>query len=643
MIAHRVVGIDREREAEAVFALRGDAAGSADELVESRQILGRVSTVERKSWSARLRHATRLRAGRLMGHADPNGRAIMNAMLKRFGLGIILPGLLVVGLAGVSTHGESAAAGLAAPRIGGQSGAHATSAPTLTSNKADYQPGDTVTLTGTGWAPRELVTLVMTVEPATHGPVTLTSMTDRNGKFTNSGYVVQQSDLGVRFHVTATGGRSRLTALTTFTDRIGTPVGIGTNGYASTSIYTSLPVSVTSAVAVNNTVIIAIVAYTSSSTTLTVSDSAGNTYTKDADVTNSAPTRTLVFSARVNTALSIGSTITVYFPSGLGTGIRTSMRAHSLSAALSRPRLLTRRRRQRAVRSDSASVGPTATTSQASELLIGAFGLDIASPFGSPTFSAGSGYTALPAHVISNGWGIYPEYRIVSATGTYSATGSWNGGVYDWAAAIVTYKAPAPPPSASHSTISPAATSLIANGTSTQVITVQARNAANNNLNYGGSTVLMSLSGTGTLGAVTDNGNGTYTATLTSPTTQGSATITATLGGVAVGTAVSASSSVVTFVPPVPVSATGTYTVSTVGNDTIYTFTGSGTFTPAYAVTAQILVVSGGGGGGGAVSVSSSADAGGGGGAGGFVYADRRLADRSVVFRHGWYRRHGGE
>ena len=71
-----------------------------------------------------------------------------------------------------------------------------------------------------------------------------------------------------------------------------------------------------------------------------------------------------------------------------------------------------------------------------------------------------------------------------------------------------------------------------------------------------------------------------------------------------------------------PSSATGTYTVSQVGQRVIYTFTGSGSFTLARGLTADILVVGGGGGGGGAVGYSGGtarANCGGGGGAGGLV------------------------
>ena len=108
------------------------------------------------------------------------------------------------------------------------------------------------------------------------------------------------------------------------------------------------------------------------------------------------------------------------------------------------------------------------------------------------------------------------------------------------------------PPDASHSMVSPATASILANGQSTKVITVQARDVNDNVLNTGGETVMISLSsGTGTNSSTTNNGNGTYTATVTSPTTAGSGTFTATMGEIAVGTAVGAQQSVVTyFFPP---------------------------------------------------------------------------------------------
>ena len=82
------------------------------------------------------------------------------------------------------------------------------------------------------------------------------------------------------------------------------------------------------------------------------------------------------------------------------------------------------------------------------------------------------------------------------------------------------------------STLTPTSASITANGVSTQVLTVQAKDANGNNLTIGGSTVTITKqSGTGTIGSVTDNSNGTYTATVTSPTATGSGVFVATLGG----------------------------------------------------------------------------------------------------------------
>lgn len=87
---------------------------------------------------------------------------------------------------------------------------------------------------------------------------------------------------------------------------------------------------------------------------------------------------------------------------------------------------------------------------------------------------------------------------------------------------------------ASQSTLTASSSSVTANG-STVTLTVQAKDQYGNNLGAGGSTVVISrASGTGTVGLVTDNGNGTYTATLTAPTATGSGVFSATLGGSAV-------------------------------------------------------------------------------------------------------------
>ncbi|MFC5404904.1 invasin domain 3-containing protein [Cohnella soli] len=85
--------------------------------------------------------------------------------------------------------------------------------------------------------------------------------------------------------------------------------------------------------------------------------------------------------------------------------------------------------------------------------------------------------------------------------------------------------------SALDSTMVAATLSLTADGTSQTEITVSVNDEQGDPLTSGGDSVTISKTGGGTLGAVTDNNDGTYTAMLTSPTTVGSATLTATVNG----------------------------------------------------------------------------------------------------------------
>ncbi|MFI2104620.1 invasin domain 3-containing protein, partial [Isoptericola sp. NPDC019693] len=82
------------------------------------------------------------------------------------------------------------------------------------------------------------------------------------------------------------------------------------------------------------------------------------------------------------------------------------------------------------------------------------------------------------------------------------------------------------------STIGASALSVPADGSSTTTITVRLLDAQGNPLTASGGTVTLGAT-EGTLGAVEDHGDGTYTATLTAPTTTGTATVTYALDGVA--------------------------------------------------------------------------------------------------------------
>jgi len=92
-------------------------------------------------------------------------------------------------------------------------------------------------------------------------------------------------------------------------------------------------------------------------------------------------------------------------------------------------------------------------------------------------------------------------------------------------------------PDAAHTTIGVAPTSVAVAGTAT--ITVTAKDSSGTAITVGGATVTLSLSGgtaTGTIGAVTDNGDGTYTATYTGTGAGTAETINGTINGATITT-----------------------------------------------------------------------------------------------------------
>ena len=94
---------------------------------------------------------------------------------------------------------------------------------TVSTNKTDYAPGETVIITGTGWSPGETVMMILHETPTTHEDEVLSSIADANGNFTNTSWSPGGHDAGVSFELTATGQTSGLVATTTFTDAPGVP------------------------------------------------------------------------------------------------------------------------------------------------------------------------------------------------------------------------------------------------------------------------------------------------------------------------------------------------------------------------------------------------------------------------------------
>ena len=90
-----------------------------------------------------------------------------------------------------------------------------------------------------------------------------------------------------------------------------------------------------------------------------------------------------------------------------------------------------------------------------------------------------------------------------------------------------------PDPTNGNTTLVAAPTSVVADGSTTSSVTVTLADASGNLLTASGGTVALSSTGSATIGAVTDNGDGTYTATVTNTVAE-SVTISGTLDGAAI-------------------------------------------------------------------------------------------------------------
>lgn len=89
---------------------------------------------------------------------------------------------------------------------------------TVTTDKTDYQPGETVVITGSGWTAGETVRLNIHRESSDGADVALSAVADEYGNILNREFAVRQEHYGSSFTLSATGESSGLTATATFTD-----------------------------------------------------------------------------------------------------------------------------------------------------------------------------------------------------------------------------------------------------------------------------------------------------------------------------------------------------------------------------------------------------------------------------------------
>jgi uncharacterized repeat protein (TIGR01451 family) len=100
----------------------------------------------------------------------------------------------------------------------------------ITTDKDDYAPGDTVWFTGAGWPANDTLNILLEDEPATHEPHAWSVMVEEDGAFRDSTYVVDVEDVGVTFTLTATSRATGRWLKVQFTDgnvRVaGAPAGV---------------------------------------------------------------------------------------------------------------------------------------------------------------------------------------------------------------------------------------------------------------------------------------------------------------------------------------------------------------------------------------------------------------------------------
>lgn len=140
------------------------------------------------------------------------------------------------------------------------------------------------------------------------------------------------------------------------------------------------------------------------------------------------------------------------------------------------------------------------------------------------TLESGQGTTA------SFTSGVLSEHSVsVSNVGNCSITATNSAGSETGTSNTFNVSAGAPSEATSIITASP--TVILNNGTSTSTVTVDVKDEFGNNVTTGGASVSLTITPTalGSLGSVTDNSDGTYSATLTSSTTVGTDNITGTL------------------------------------------------------------------------------------------------------------------
>jgi hypothetical protein len=211
---------------------------------------------------------------------------------------------------------------------------------------------------------------------------------------------------------------------------------------------TSLVINTTAAVAAGDDIVVAFATYGDPDYEISVADDAGNTYEEVAQAVCYAHGRTYIFAAYNANALPSGSDITITHTevearAAVASVFSGLVDVEPLDQSLGNPAPGAEEEQS----GTTPTVGPTGTTAQANELLIGAIGTE--GPVGDNAGTWDNSFTAGPragttGDADDSNWTVSMGWRIVSATGEYSAQKS---GITDryWAAAIATFKGESAP------------------------------------------------------------------------------------------------------------------------------------------------------------------------------------------------------
>lgn len=164
--------------------------------------------------------------------------------------------------------------------------------------------------------------------------------------------------------------------------------------------------------------------------TITVADTRGNTYSSSASANQGATVSTRLFWSKLTTALQVGDTVTITASASRNrwaTALEAfddGNTADQFSSAIGT--------------TAAVNAGTTGTTSQATELVVAAYG---SSGTPTPTLTAGSGFTQdgpLDCGAASSNRGISMEWKYVTVVGTQTAPGTLSAAVA-WAGAVQTF------------------------------------------------------------------------------------------------------------------------------------------------------------------------------------------------------------